>query len=315
MSPGDHDSRIPRAIPEIGVVTYRWNVPDPHATGDVRTADGTLIVLRRHGNPEGPRLIVSHGSGLATDVYYPFWSLLAKRFDLILYDFRNHGWSARSDVSSHNIATFVADNRHVLRDIDRHFGAKPKVGVFHSLSATTALHHDPPGEGFSALVCCSTHPYTRPAATCSMSTGGGRSSQSAPGCGRSGSRRARSWPRASGYERLLPGVPDLIVQATLRPSTEEEGYELRCPRAYEALIFEYAFAYNLEPEPSSFSCPVKVIGSDPTASFSFLPRRDLGGLTSLDYDFVPDTTHFLRLENPHACAAQMLAFLEQHGLA
>ena len=133
-------------------MTYRWNVPEPHATADVRTADGTLIVLRRHGNPEGPRLVVSHGSGLATDVYYPFWSLLAKRFDLILYDFRNHGWSARSDVSSHNIATFVADNRHVLRDIDRHFGAKPKVGVFHSLSATTVLHHDPPGEGFAALV-------------------------------------------------------------------------------------------------------------------------------------------------------------------
>ena len=108
---------------------------------------------------------------------------------------------------------------------------------------------------------------------------------------------------------------DLIARATLQPATEGEGYELRCPAAYEALIFEYAFAYNLEPDASAFSCPVKVIGGDPTASFSFLPRRDLGGLTSLDYDFVPDTTHLLQLENPGACAALMMAFLEQQGLA
>ncbi len=90
---------------------------------------------------------------------------------------------------------------------------------------------------------------------------------------------------------------------------------MHCPRAYEALIYDYAFAYSLEPEPSAFSCPVKVIGSDPTASFSFLPHRDLAGLTSLNYDFVPDTTHFLQLENPTTCAALMVAFLEQQGLA
>ncbi len=81
------DPRLPRIEADL---------PEPLATGAVRTADGTLIVLRRHGNPEGPPLVVSHGNGLATDVYYPFWSLLAKRFDLVLYDFRNHGWSART---------------------------------------------------------------------------------------------------------------------------------------------------------------------------------------------------------------------------
>ncbi len=108
-------------------------------------------------------------------------------------------------------------------------------------------------------------------------------------------------------------MPDLIAQATLQPAADEGGYELRCPRDYEALIFEYAFAYNVEPEPSTFSCPVKVIGGDPTASFSFLSRRDLAGLDSLHYDFVPETTHFLQLENPRACADLMLAFLGQQG--
>ena len=36
--------------------------------------------------------------------------------------------------------------------------------------------------------------------------------------------------RSSVYKRLLPGVPDLIAQATLQPATGEAGYELRCPR-------------------------------------------------------------------------------------
>ena len=297
---------------------HQWNLPEPLATADVRTADGTLIVLRRHGNPEGPRLVVSHGNGLATDVYYPFWSLLAKRFDLILYDFRNHGWSARSDIHSHNIATFVADNRHVFRDIDRHFGVKPKVGVFHSLSATTALLQDPPGEGLAALVLFDPSVFP-PSGDLLDVDKRWRKIAVATGKRRewfeTREKLAESIQRASVFERLLPGVPDLIAQATLRPATDEKGYELRCPPAYEARIFEYAFAYNLEPDPDAFPCPVKVIGGDPTATFSFLPLRDLGGLVSLNYDFVPETTHFLQLENPRECVTLMLEFLEQQGLA
>ena len=296
----------------------RWDLPEPLATADVCTADGARIVLRRHGNPDGSRLVVSHGNGLAADVYYPFWSLLAGRFDLVLYDFRNHGWSGRSDVRSHTIATFVEDNQLVFRGIDRHFGAKSKVGVFHSLSATTAILQDPPGEGFAALVLFD------PA----IHLPGGDLLQADKQwrqlAGATRSRRERfetreqlaeRIARAPAYARLLPGVPDLIARATLRPTTDETGYELRCPAEYEAQVLEYAFAYNQEPEPAAFRCPVKVIGCDPTMPFSFLPRLDLAGLTGLNYDFVPDTTHFLQLENPGECAALMLAFLEQHGLA
>ncbi len=48
--------------------------------------DGTVITLRRHGNPAGPRMVLSHGNGLAADLYYPFWSLLADRFDIVVHD-------------------------------------------------------------------------------------------------------------------------------------------------------------------------------------------------------------------------------------
>ncbi|MCY4629986.1 MAG: hypothetical protein OXE75_03735, partial [bacterium] len=55
----------------------RWAIPEPLETIDARMADGTVITLRRHGNPDGRRLVLSHGNGLAIDLYYPFWSLLA----------------------------------------------------------------------------------------------------------------------------------------------------------------------------------------------------------------------------------------------
>ena len=65
----------------------------------------------------------------------------------------------------------------------------------------------------------------------------------------------------------------------------------------------------------SIDIPVKVIGADPTAAFSFLPSVDLSTLNAVDYDFVPDTTHFLQLEAPQRCAAMTVGFLEEHGLA
>jgi hypothetical protein len=35
----------------------------------------------------------------------------------------------------------------------------------------------------------------------------------------------------------------------------------------------------------------------------------------VDYDFVPETTHFLQVENPADCVAMMHGFLEESGLA
>ena len=123
---------------------------------EVRMDDGAPITLRRHGNPQGTRLVLSHANGLSADAYYPFWSLLADRFDLILYDFRNHGWNPVGnpvgDLGAHDIATFVRDNERVVQAIDRRFGDTPKIGVFHSLSAQTAVLQVAASGGFSALV-------------------------------------------------------------------------------------------------------------------------------------------------------------------
>jgi len=106
-----------------------WEIPEPLSTSDVRVDDDTVITLRRHGNPAGPRLVLSHGSGLAIDLYYPFWSLLLDDFDLVIHDLRNHGWNTVSAREKHNVPTFVSDHDIILEAIDRNYGKKPKIGV------------------------------------------------------------------------------------------------------------------------------------------------------------------------------------------
>ncbi|MDE0273689.1 MAG: alpha/beta fold hydrolase [Gammaproteobacteria bacterium] len=130
-----------------------WIIPAPLVVVDAEMADGTLIVLRRHGNPAGPRVVLSHANGLAADAYYPFWSLLTDRFDVVVFDFRNHGWNAVGALDGHTIATFVDDMTQVARAIELHFGPKPAIGVFHSLSGQTAVLEACSGAGsFAALV-------------------------------------------------------------------------------------------------------------------------------------------------------------------
>ena len=62
------------------------------------------------------------------------------------------------------------------------------------------------------------------------------------------------------------------------------------------------------------ACPTKVIGSDPTLTFSYMPSFNLSHINTVDYDFIPDTTHFLQVEQPGECVELMCEFLEDRGL-
>ena len=69
----------------------------PASTLLVPIPDGQTISVRRHGNPEGPRVLFSQGCGFGADMYLPFWSLLLDRFDVLLFDARSHGWNPVSE--------------------------------------------------------------------------------------------------------------------------------------------------------------------------------------------------------------------------
>lgn len=298
-----------------------WNVPEPLETAEIEATAGARIILRRHGNPDGPRLVLSHANGLAADLYFPFWRLLSARFDLIVYDLRSHGWNPRSALRHQNVAVFAADHERVRRGIERAFGRKPAVGVFHLLSALAALQQDPPGHGFEALVLFDPPLYPPngdPYAAEPMWRGLSAAARF---------RKDRFSTRVAFAEHIrhlwmfelcVPGIPELASRALLRSrangSGTDLGYELCCPRLWEAHALQYAFAYCVEPDRSRFACPVKVIAGDPTFPFSSVPSADLKGIVGVEYDFIPRTTHFLPLEEPAQCAAALTEFLGGVGI-
>ena len=87
----------------------------------------------------GPRVVLSHGNGFASDSYFPFWRHMLERFDLALFDFRNCGRNPSHAAEPHNYPRFARDNVAVHHAIAEAWGGKTTVGVFHSMSAIAAL--------------------------------------------------------------------------------------------------------------------------------------------------------------------------------
>ena len=291
-----------------------WEVPKPHSTHEVRMEDDTVVTLRRHGNPSGPRLVMCHGNGLAIDLYYPFWSLLVSDYDLIIYDLRNHGWNNLSLLENHNVPTLVRDHDRIIQEIDRHFGEKSRVGVFHSLSGLITLLSNEKGSGYSALVLFDPPLCKRGASYEEFDAAAIRTAElTRRRTHRFRSRRefAEFLPYIPTFQRVVDGVCDLVAETTLREEEGGEGYELRCPREYEAQIVDYAAIFAVAVDFGAFLCPVKVIGADPTLPYSYLPTLDLSDIYGVDYDFLPESTHLLQLEQPEECVAAMREFLDR----
>ncbi|MGB6563320.1 MAG: alpha/beta fold hydrolase, partial [Candidatus Binataceae bacterium] len=116
-------------------------IPESHALFEAVMDDGAIIRIRRHGVADGPRLVLSHGNALAIDGYFSFWGRLLDRYDVIVYDFRNHGQNPPHRPAHHQWKRFVQDDERIWHAIREQWGAKPMAGVFHSLSAVTAVMH------------------------------------------------------------------------------------------------------------------------------------------------------------------------------
>lgn len=295
----------------------RWVLPEPHSTHDMVMDDGTMVILRRHGNPSGTRLVLSHGNGLAIDLYFPFWSLLMEDYDLIIYDLRNHGWNPSSSLKNHNVPSLIDDHDRIMEGIDERYGKKSKIGVFHSVSSLSTLLSPTMGSAFAARVLFDP-PFWKP----------GRSDADYEGeamrLATMTRRRTVRFKRREDFADLLgiiptfrsvqPGVFDLFSRTTLRECSDGQGYELCCPREYEAQMIQYARSFAVLVDFDETECPTKVIGADPTLPYSYLPTLDPGDVLTVDYDFLPDASHFLQLEQPKQCAMLLHEFVQGLGL-
>ena len=293
-----------------------WEIPDPLSTLDVRLDAATVTTVRRHGNPSGPRIVLSHGSGLAADLYYPFWSLLADDYDLAVYDLRNHGWNGVGAQTDHNVPTMIRDHDLILEAVDRTYGSKPTVGIFHSLTTVVTLLSF--SRLYSALVLFDP-PLTRPGAShTELHDAAERGAAQIRRRGHHFERR-EDFVEILGifptFKRAVPGVHELMARTTLREAASGAGYELRCPREYEAQMMDYARSFFPLLDLELVSCPTKIIGADPTLPHAYLPTLDQRLVSAMDYDFIPEATHFLQLEKPAECVAVTRAFLKRQGLA
>ncbi|MCY3656853.1 MAG: alpha/beta hydrolase [Chloroflexi bacterium] len=294
-----------------------WKVPESSSAFDLRVDDDTDVRVRRHGNPDGLRLVLCHGNGLAIDLYYPFWSLLTDEFDVIVHDLRNHGQNAVGPLENHTLPTLAADHDLVIEAIGAEWGPKPTVGVYHSVSSMAALLAPSSGSNLAALVLFDP-PLRRPgvlheafddAAIDQARRARGRSSRF-----RSKENFADLMGFSPTFHDVVDGVAHLAAETTIRDAADGRGYELRCPPEYEGQIIEYARLFAVLVDLPSVRCPVKVIGADPTLPYSYLPTFDLGDMVGVDYDFLPDATHMLQLQQPAECVAVMREFLGSVGL-
>lgn len=296
--------------------------PQPHAVVDLTMPDGAVVRLRRHGNPSGPRVALSHGNGLAMEAYYPFWRLLLDDYDVVLFDVRNHGQNPLHGPENHRWEVFRDDFERIYEGIQAHFGAAPTAGAFHSLSSIVSLDQvltygarwtphvviDPP------IFPPDGHPLA------------GMEEENMREMAALARRRPRRYASyqafadqlagRAAFARWVPGAHLLFAQSTLRPDTGGEGYVLCCPREMEAHIFVTNVNPTLWPRAGEIAAPLKVIGADPKLEFQNAPSilcRAFAGEQELDYTMIEDTTHFLQIERPEAACAALTDFLARHG--
>lgn len=295
-------------------------LPDTSTVIEVAGAEGAVIRARRHGNPLSARLIVSHGNGFAIDGYAAFWGRFLADFEIIAFDARNHGWNAPADPLGHDYA-------HMARDLDRvreaaaaEFGAKPTAGLFHSMSAQAAmLAALELGWRFDALVLfdppnnpAEGHPV-RPAMVKYLDmliawANARRGRFVDP------QELARDYAATRAGRHWTKGSHCRMAQAVLRQANS--GWELRCPRALEASMYEQGITLDLWPRASEFAGPVKLIAGDPQRErpdATALSNRALALEGGYDYLAMPGTGHLLQLEKPAACADAVREFLTGVG--
>ncbi|MGB7075649.1 MAG: alpha/beta hydrolase, partial [Xanthobacteraceae bacterium] len=291
---------------------------------DVALDDGANIRVRRHGNAGGVRLLLTHGNGFAADAYYPYWRHLQQNFDLVLFDFRNHGQNVPVQPPHHTYAQLVRDLERVVQEVARRLGARPTAGLFHSMSGRTAMKHAiEVGWRWDALVLFDPPNVPPPdhAAYPAMAEFEKRLTAWA----RQRRRRfatieelAEEYRQSRAAARWVDGAHELMARSVLRQSPDGDGYELVCEPENEATIYAQAMTMDLWPRARDFGGPLKLVGCDPDmkgAPATGVANAALGRGGGYDYSCVAGAGHLLQIEKPQECVRLTLEFLARHGLA
>jgi len=300
-----------------------FELPVPRATLDLTMDDGAPIHVVRHGNPSGPRVVLSHGNGFASDSYFPFWRHMLARFDLALFDFRNCGRNPFHAAEPHNYPRFARDNVTVHHAIAEAWGGKTTVGVFHSMSAIAALlaviegiwHWDALVLFDPPVMPPAGHPLRAPLlADGEILREAARIRQlrfSDP------AELAEVFRTLHRFRRMRSGVAELNARSTLRFVPADGAWELCCPGPVEADLYTEVATLPIWQDTGPPARPMLVVGSDPEPAGAPTTARccaEFCELHGIEYATVPGATHLLQVEEPEQCFALFHGFLQEHGV-
>jgi pimeloyl-ACP methyl ester carboxylesterase len=282
-------------------------------------ADGATIHVRRHGNPDRPRIILAHGNGFATDAYFPFWERLLRDFDVIVYDQRNHGHNP-FHPANHTEAQMADDMDLVLRAVEKNFGKRPTAGAFHSLSSIVSLlHASKYGFSWSALILFDPplapprghrlHELARSFELSLYEWARRRQRTFA-----STDELARYFKSTRRLQRWVAGAAELMARAITKPC--QGGVELVCPPAFEADIYKQNSESEAWSFASHFASQIFVVSSDfhsndvdPPGLVSEALNKDFG----VQVARVPESGHLLQIERPVEVEAVVRDYLQSHS--
>lgn len=299
-------------------------VPEPRDVFELAMDDGAVTQMRHYGRRDADvRMFVSHGNGFAVDGYVPFWEPLADRYELVVFDFRNHGRNERSDPANHHYHQMARDVETVYRGVTAKLGEKTSVGVFHSMSARASMKHaveigwvwdalilfdppnvPPPGHRTYELMDKFEHRLADWA-------------NSRPDRFDSPADLAADYQATRGHATWVEGAHELMARAVLFEDGETGDWRLKCPRELEASIYLAAMTMNLWPSHEDFGGPVKLIAADPEAKGAPGPayaNRALAEDFGYPYEAVAGTGHLLQIQKPEECRRSMLSFLAENGV-
>jgi pimeloyl-ACP methyl ester carboxylesterase len=299
------------------------HVRAPDEVLDLVMGDGATIRVRRYVRAGTARLLISNGNGFAVDGYYPFWGPLTERFEVVVFDVRNHGQNplASSGRDGHTYAQMTLDLERIVRAITAHFGPRTSVGVFHSMSARTAMKHAIEiGFPWAALMLFDP-PNVPPPGHRSYETMDVFERRLADWAMRrqdhfaDPSELARQYAETRAHRTWVAGAHELMARAVLRLDEGGAGWVLACPRELEASIYLQAMTLNLWPPAEAYGGPVKLIGADPEARGApAFANRTLAEDFGYVYEAIEGTGHLLQIEKPEECRAAMLRFLDDLGI-
>ena len=299
-------------------------LPRPVEEFDLAMDDGAVIRIRRHGDPEASvRLFISNGNGFAIDGYLPFWGPLGDRFDLIVFDQRNHGRNRLGDPPNHDYAHMAGDLETIFNGVAERLGSKINVGAFHSMSGRAAMKHateigwrwdalvlfDPPnipreGHDVYELMCKFEYRLDEWAKS-------RRSHYEDP------SELAAEYAGLRAHAGWADGAHELMARSVLRPDKENGNWSLVFPGELEGITYLSNIPMNLWPKADDYGGPVKLVAADPDVERpgpTAIANKALSEEGGYVYEIIRGAGHMLQLEEPEACRNAVVSFLEDIGI-